>query len=353
MRLPFVARPAPGCEQARAWLSEYLDGSLGARERAWVDAHLATCAGCQQELESLRLTVQLLRALPQVAVPRSFVVRPAELQPARPIGWPSVPALARATGALAAAFAVVLAASVALQAPRASAPGFAGSAEAPAATLAVAPTAPAAASEARPQAAPRLATSADSAARPTAPSTLAAPAPAATAAPAAKPAAAARPAAQPTTMPAPAAAAPAAGTPQPTVAPGAQAAGPAPAAALAYPPPASGELRAAPAEAPAAPTAESYPLPTADAEHDVAQAPSGVGASSAKREVAPGNGPQALDRADRAGAQPAEPSGGPDGLARALRVGAGVLGAATALLAAATGVAWLRWRPRTRRTGDR
>ncbi len=87
LRLPFVHRPETACEWTRPRLSEYLDGALGPDDRARVRAHLAGCAACQAELDSLSLTVELLHRLPQVRVPRSFVLeaplpRPAASDPA-------------------------------------------------------------------------------------------------------------------------------------------------------------------------------------------------------------------------------------------------------------------------------
>jgi anti-sigma factor RsiW len=56
-------------------LSAYLDKQpLSAEEQSQVEAHLKTCELCQQELADLRQTVALLHALPQPALPRSFVL---------------------------------------------------------------------------------------------------------------------------------------------------------------------------------------------------------------------------------------------------------------------------------------
>jgi anti-sigma factor RsiW len=55
-------------------LSAFLDGEVSAQERTQWDMHLKTCQQCQRELASLRQTVALLRALPQPALPRSFVL---------------------------------------------------------------------------------------------------------------------------------------------------------------------------------------------------------------------------------------------------------------------------------------
>lgn len=50
-----------------AWndrLSEYLDGELTAAERGTLDAHLAACDRCRQDLEELRAVTARARALP-------------------------------------------------------------------------------------------------------------------------------------------------------------------------------------------------------------------------------------------------------------------------------------------------
>ncbi len=61
-------------------LSAFLDKQLSLAERAVFDAHLASCQQCQSRLADLRLTVALVRALPQEEVPRSFVL-PSRLAP--------------------------------------------------------------------------------------------------------------------------------------------------------------------------------------------------------------------------------------------------------------------------------
>jgi hypothetical protein len=61
-------------------LSAFLDKQLSPAERAVFDAHLASCQQCQSRLADLRLTVALVRALPQEEVPRSFVL-PSRLVP--------------------------------------------------------------------------------------------------------------------------------------------------------------------------------------------------------------------------------------------------------------------------------
>lgn len=64
-------------QRVEEMLSAYLDGELSPKEQALVEKHLAQCADCSQNLRTLRQTVALLGELSPVAVPRSFVIRPA------------------------------------------------------------------------------------------------------------------------------------------------------------------------------------------------------------------------------------------------------------------------------------
>ena len=64
-------------------LSAYLDDQLAPRDRALVEAHLGTCGACREDLRTLRWTRGLLREMPVVRVPRSFVVREADVAPQR------------------------------------------------------------------------------------------------------------------------------------------------------------------------------------------------------------------------------------------------------------------------------
>jgi hypothetical protein len=50
-------------------LSGYVDGTLATDERAEVDAHLATCATCREEIELSTRAATMLRELPEVPVP--------------------------------------------------------------------------------------------------------------------------------------------------------------------------------------------------------------------------------------------------------------------------------------------
>jgi anti-sigma factor RsiW len=60
-------------------LSAYLDQAVTAEERALVEAAIATDAEVAWRLETLRQTVALLKTLPLVALPRSFVLTRAQL----------------------------------------------------------------------------------------------------------------------------------------------------------------------------------------------------------------------------------------------------------------------------------
>ncbi len=61
-------------------LSAFFDKQLSAGEQTVFDAHLSTCQQCQQNLSDMRLTIALLRAIPEEEVPRSFVL-PSRLAP--------------------------------------------------------------------------------------------------------------------------------------------------------------------------------------------------------------------------------------------------------------------------------
>jgi hypothetical protein len=54
-------------------LAAYVDGTLGARERAEVDAHLRSCPTCTEEVELAGRAYSLLGALPELRVPPSTI----------------------------------------------------------------------------------------------------------------------------------------------------------------------------------------------------------------------------------------------------------------------------------------
>jgi anti-sigma factor RsiW len=62
------------CESVRELLSPYIDRQVSLDERQQVETHLASCATCQGELDQIRAVVTGLKALPQMAVPRSFAL---------------------------------------------------------------------------------------------------------------------------------------------------------------------------------------------------------------------------------------------------------------------------------------
>jgi anti-sigma factor RsiW len=63
--------PAPRltCREVVELLSDYLDDGLPVRERARVQAHLATCPECLAYLEQLRTTIGTLGRLRETDVP--------------------------------------------------------------------------------------------------------------------------------------------------------------------------------------------------------------------------------------------------------------------------------------------
>ena len=73
----------------RGLLSAYIDGEVSESEASRVAQHLAGCERCRAELDTLRMTVGLLRELPLLAVPRSFTLteEPATIRSSRPVLW--------------------------------------------------------------------------------------------------------------------------------------------------------------------------------------------------------------------------------------------------------------------------
>jgi len=62
------------CQKIQGMLSEYIDSKLNKADKGIVEAHLEVCDTCSRELESLRMTVQLLHSVPEISVPRPFTV---------------------------------------------------------------------------------------------------------------------------------------------------------------------------------------------------------------------------------------------------------------------------------------
>lgn len=104
-------------------ISAYIDGALSEKARRHVDAHLAGCPACAEKLEATRRTVSLLRELPERPVPHSFVLREADVMPARrSTRTPLFAFLRTATVAVSLLLAVVLAGDLLLSRQRISLP---------------------------------------------------------------------------------------------------------------------------------------------------------------------------------------------------------------------------------------
>ena len=83
-------------------LSAYLDGELAPQELDAVERHVATCQACQWDLDTLRQTVEWMRELPTVSIPRVFTIPvPAQPERAPQRRWRWVPALQAATALVA------------------------------------------------------------------------------------------------------------------------------------------------------------------------------------------------------------------------------------------------------------
>lgn len=78
------------CDRWQDLLSEQIAGTLSPAESAELEAHLSGCAGCRTELTELKAVVELLHAVPPVAMPAGLAQRvhlalealPAETTPA-------------------------------------------------------------------------------------------------------------------------------------------------------------------------------------------------------------------------------------------------------------------------------
>jgi len=92
-----------------AQLNEYMDGTLAARDRASVEAHLAECAGCRTAVAELRALVAGAAALPKTIEPGRDLWATIETQIRQRATW-NVQRFWR--GALAAAAMLVLAVGI-------------------------------------------------------------------------------------------------------------------------------------------------------------------------------------------------------------------------------------------------
>lgn len=68
----------PLCRKIQGMLSEYLDKRLDSEKKSLVEQHLSSCEACSRELDSLRMTVQLLHRVTEAPAPRSFAITTPE-----------------------------------------------------------------------------------------------------------------------------------------------------------------------------------------------------------------------------------------------------------------------------------
>ncbi|MBB6341179.1 putative anti-sigma-YlaC factor YlaD [Pseudomonas fluvialis] len=57
------------CKDLVAQSSDFLDGQLSLRERLGVRAHLAMCRHCRRFIRQMKVSQQVLRQLPDAAIP--------------------------------------------------------------------------------------------------------------------------------------------------------------------------------------------------------------------------------------------------------------------------------------------
>lgn len=75
----------PRCATIRDLLSAYIDGELSPRDQLMVQSHLAECASCAKEAETLKATAALIHDLPKAKLPEDFhasLVRRVRNEPA-------------------------------------------------------------------------------------------------------------------------------------------------------------------------------------------------------------------------------------------------------------------------------
>lgn len=58
------------CQTARSLLSRYIDGDIDESLKNRLEAHLAECAACRDELDALRKTVKMLKMYGEVRLDR-------------------------------------------------------------------------------------------------------------------------------------------------------------------------------------------------------------------------------------------------------------------------------------------
>jgi hypothetical protein len=105
----FRVKGGSPCRKVRGLLSDYIDNSLSSEDKSFIEQHIQTCDDCSKELESLRVTVQLLHRVPEAPVPRPFTVTVPERKRERAFAPAGLRWLRPATAIIAVALVVLLA----------------------------------------------------------------------------------------------------------------------------------------------------------------------------------------------------------------------------------------------------
>src|SRR5258708_5867857 len=87
-------------------LSAYLDGALSSSERTQLEARLQQEPDLRAALDDLRQTVQLIRAVPKLALPRNFTLDPAKYRRRTP--WWARFGMFQVVGAIGAAASILI-----------------------------------------------------------------------------------------------------------------------------------------------------------------------------------------------------------------------------------------------------
>jgi anti-sigma factor RsiW len=69
------------CAEFESTLADYVDGTLGTRERAVVELHAATCASCREFMREVVSSVKLLQRVEEVEPPPELITRIAYQTP--------------------------------------------------------------------------------------------------------------------------------------------------------------------------------------------------------------------------------------------------------------------------------
>ena len=118
----FTGRHQPDREA----LSAYLDGELAPERSAAIEAHVTSCEACASTLEGMRGVRAMLRALPETDAPRSFRLRPADVEAPRQAVPAPPTTLMRAMPVLSGAAVLVFAIAVSFDVARSGSGGDGG-----------------------------------------------------------------------------------------------------------------------------------------------------------------------------------------------------------------------------------